>query len=123
MTGIMLIESDGKIFVRCNRNGQILASENADDLVKEIEEGYNELHKRDYQFSMSACIHYITFKPKVCSVKDLEEIKTKIVTDPPKKFLISNVSGSEYGYECRPEAKSYWENAISPKLISEEKEG
>lgn len=118
MIGITLFKSEGEVFIHCDQQGRILVSETPAEIVKDMENTYNEFHARNYESSMSACIHYIFFQPRVVTVKDIEEIKEHIAAEQPRHVSLSHVSGYAHAITCRPEAMSYWEKAAKPQLIS-----
>jgi hypothetical protein len=101
MISITLFNADNKIFINCDKEGTIYADKTPEETIKTIEGTYNNMHGRSYESSMSACIYYMFFNPRVVTVKDID------------------VSGHAYGITCRPEALKYWEEAAQPRLISQ----
>jgi WD40 repeat protein len=114
---ITLFNSDGKCFISCDDKGTIYATDK-ETAVDSIEGAYNAKHRQSYEGSMSACIHYMFFNPRVVTVKDLDEIKKHIASNHPGLCHLRHVSGFAYGITCRPEAMQYWKKADQPKLIS-----
>lgn len=119
MIAITLFKTDDKVYIHCDNKGAILASNNPNESISDIENTYNAMHYRNYESSMSACIHYMFFQPRITIVKDLDEIKNHIAAKEPRIVSLHHISGHAYGITCLPEAISYWDNAINPRLISE----
>jgi hypothetical protein len=84
-----------------------------------FEEAYNRKHNSGYEASMSACINFIQFQPKIIKINGMEDLK-KIAADPPKLVSIGGVAGWMTGITTSDLAKKLWEEGISPKLISKE---
>ena len=119
MISITLFNADNKIFINCDKEGTIYADKTPEETIKTIEGTYNNMHGRSYESSMSACIYYMFFNPRVVTVKDIDEIKNFIAAEEPHLRCLHHVSGHAYGITCRPEALKYWEEAAQPRLISQ----
>jgi len=123
MISIVLIQgSEGAVFIMADKDNSIMSFESTQKALDFFETPYNDNHKRSYEASMSACIHYIFFQPIIITVKDIEEITNKIAAANPKNYRMHHISGTMYGISTRSSALKYWEKGIRPELISEPKE-
>ena len=77
------------LFVDSENNLQ--GSENK-DIARTCFPSYKRNHGRSHESSMSACIHWMSFKPKMFRFQDLNEVKKHLDGDRVKNYR--NVSGS-----------------------------
>lgn len=85
--------------------------------------GYNRKHRSSYEGSMSACIHYISFQPRVIQVPgDTEEERLEFLKSqvdlPASLMTFSNVSGRMQGVPLSAEkGLALYETGTSPDLM------
>ena len=87
-----------------------------------FEDGYNQCHSRSYESSMSACINFIQFQPKIVSFDGLDDMIKKLdLQDNPTPLRLSSISGSYTVLKLKTElAESLYDNGFGPKLITKE---
>jgi hypothetical protein len=88
------------------------------------EESYNRKHVQSYEGSMSACIHYIMFSPRIHEMPDVAEEKLKelIYLDEggePHLLSLSCVAGYMKVLKGNDVTLKAWEEGINPDLINE----
>jgi len=83
------IEGVNVLFVSEDNNLQ--GSENK-DIARTCFPSYKANHGRSYEASMSACVHWMSFKPKMFRFEDLKEVRKYLDGDKVKQY--KNVSGS-----------------------------
>jgi hypothetical protein len=75
-------------------DGSFQGSENYEE-AKKCLPNYSENHSRSYESSMSACIHWMSFNPKIYRFESIQEMAKILDGDTFKRY--SNISGSVYG--------------------------
>jgi hypothetical protein len=98
----------------------ILGWKSLGDATRYFEDGYNENHRRGYEASMSACMNYIQFQPRILEFNGLQDMIDKLrLTAGEKAMRLHSISGS---YEVMKLdsvlAEPIYKNAVNPKLIS-----
>jgi hypothetical protein len=81
--------------------------------------GYNRMHDRGYESSMSACINFISFCPKIVGFNSLEKMIKVLKLNNAKLVHLSHVSGYYYALELPESAMKLYEAGKSPELITE----
>ncbi len=114
---VVLIVRDASVYIMTHRDGSIQCFENDVEGVRYFEKGYNDSHNTGYQQSMSACMHYISFQPRIISLST-EQIETILLGEPPwSNFSLGSIAGTMSGIKCEgPEAKEIYDRAIAPNL-------
>lgn len=85
--------------------------------------GYKRKHGSSYEGSMSACIHYISFQPRVIEIPgDTEEERLEFLNSqvdlPASLMTFSNVSGRIQGVPLSAEkGPALYETGTSPDLM------
>lgn len=83
-------------------------------------DSYNRKHDQSYEGSISACIHFIQYQPKILRFKDMEELKATLLTDDIQLYSLWAVSGGFTAIECHnSKAQAAYDAGISPALITE----
>ena len=82
---------------------------------------YNSNHDRGYESSMSACMNYIEFQPKILGFNGLQDMIDKLkLSKGSRVSSISSVSGSYTVLVLDPVlAEPLYNNGSSPELITE----
>lgn len=112
--GYFLMLNRGKDNVR-----SILGWKDIRSALNYFEDGYNENHRRGYEPSMSACINFITFKPRILEFNGLQDMidKLKLVAGE-KVMTLRSISGN---YEVMRLdsilAEPLYDQGVTPKLI------
>ena len=112
--GYFLMLNRGKDNVR-----SILAWKDMRSALNYFENGYNDNHRRGYEHSMSACINFITFNPRILEFNGLQDIidKLKLVAGE-KVMTLRNISGN---YEVMKLdytlTEPLYNQGVTPKLI------
>lgn len=122
ITTVALFKQDGKIvylLMTDDTPHEIMGWENLKDGLNYFTRGYNQAHGRGYESSMSACINYISFNPKLVQFKDLQELVEKLLgSEPPRLMHLRHIAGNYFALKCIPSAIDVYEAGISPDLIS-----
>jgi hypothetical protein len=116
---IVLINTGKAIFIMATDDNYIHAFKTQKEALNYFEDGYQTCHKRSYESSMSACINYIGFRPRVIFIPNLDFVKNHIGEKVPRLMNLRSVAGFMKGITTCPEAKKYWEKGIEPRLIKE----
>lgn len=119
------VRVNGNIYLECDENGTVLVSKSIEEALDRITSKYNEYHGRDYTWSCSATINYITFNRKYHEISQenfySELISKEILTDNVHIFSIHNISGYMYGILCDGGGAQEWhDSGLTPELITEE---
>jgi len=83
--------------------------------------GYNEYHRRDAQWSASACVHWLQFAPVIYEVKDLDDLMAKFFKDQERfqTCNLSSMAGRLQGIEITPVlGKQRYDEGERVELIS-----
>jgi len=81
-------------------------------------DAYNRNHDRGYEASMSACVNFIEYAPRVIQVRSVAELRARVGGDPPRLVQLHSVSGHYVALRCRPGAKAYYARGATPALIT-----
>lgn len=114
---IVLIQSKEDYYILANSDDSISSFNTEEDAIKYFEKGYRSYHYRSYEGSMSACLNFLTFRPSIIKIKDVEDIRDNIAAEKPRKITLSHVSGSMDVITTREKAKELWESGKKPRLI------
>lgn len=119
---VALIKAEEKICLVVNDDGQSISGwETKKAALSTFEDAYNENHARSHEASMSACLHFIQFQPRVWETQGEEELEERLLGPGP--WHVTNmraVSGSFRGIEYkRLEALKVYEEAFSPDLVKQ----
>lgn len=106
------------VYIMASDEGKIHGFITEDEANKYFLRAYEEKHSQSFEGSMSACVHFIQFQPRVVGFEDLEDIKRRIASDPPRLVLMVGQAGGLNAITCRPEAYEIWNKAESVPLIS-----
>ena len=123
---VALIQSDGQIYLMLSRDGDqltIAGWSTPEEAKGYFERGYNNAHDRGYESSMSACINFIQFTPKIVTFPTLEALVEAlgIVEGKSEAVRLSSISGWMDALILDQEkAKAVWESGDTPALISED---
>jgi hypothetical protein len=123
MPAIISVLCDGKVYIQSVDNC-VRSFKTVREALDYFEKGYAGNHSRGYESSMSACLHYIQFHPKVHEMPDGEDCSSLVDEDVIdletfKNCRIQSVSGTMAGALCTgSNALSWHESGISPALIT-----
>lgn len=107
-------------YIVTNKDNSIAAYKTVEDGLSTVEKMYNKKHYSNYEGSMSACINWMTFQPAIISFDSIETLAKALLTQEPRVFALSHVSGFMNGIRCdKAKAKKVWDRARKPELISE----
>lgn len=120
----------------------ILGWESLDRALAYYQDGYRRKHRQNYEGSMSACINYIQFQPRIAEFADITDLEAKLLParlpDAPspeqaqaallatqypdavnrRPCRLSSISGFYDVLPLVPNiAKPYWEAGKAPSLI------
>ena len=112
----VMIQNDDKTFLMLHKDYSVAAWMSEYDAMQYFEKPYREAHTHTYERSMSACIHWLTFKPRVVHFNSIEEVE-KILVKPMRPATIHNVSGWMTVLECNELATAKYEEGREPSLI------
>ena len=85
---------DGINILFVNKDGSFQGSEKLKEAL-ECMPNYKNNHARSYESSMSACIHWMSFNPKVYKFESMEELAKHLDGKTSKRY--SNIAGSVVG--------------------------
>lgn len=97
----------------------ILGFENKQKALSYFERSYNKRTSHGtYEQSMSACVHFIFFTPKVIEFDTLEDLVALLKT-PINCVKLNNVSGWFTGFECNAKGKELYKSnkATTARLV------
>jgi hypothetical protein len=101
---------------------QILGFKSLQKGLNYFTDAYNANHDRSYEASMSACINFISFAPRIARFRSIEELKSKLLGKGYTLNQLSHVSGYYKALSCKAKtASNIYENAVSPELITPKK--
>jgi len=108
-----------QVFIMANDDGTVRGFTDERQARNCWRRSYDAAHARSYEGSMSACIHFMFFQPRIVRFKDLQDIKDRIASDPPRLVQLSHNSGFMKAITCRKEAYAIWKAAEPVPLISD----
>jgi hypothetical protein len=143
---VVILNTSDKYWLMLHKDGphaySVLGWNNLDKALAYFEEGYRQSHQRNYEGSMSACINYIQFQPRIVEFADLADLENRLLPHPlpdvpeAKDIMdaliatkhpeavsrvpcrVSHISGR---YDCLPLinelAQPFWAAGRSPSLI------
>jgi hypothetical protein len=120
---VALIKMTEILGVMCNREGVIQAFTSKKKGSDYFEAAYNSGHNRGYEASMSACLNFIQFQPKIIKVNDTEDLTKLLGTGPYHNNSCRSISGFMNVITAdipNPDLESIFEAGETPRLISEE---
>lgn len=117
----VLIKFDGRIFIMADDKFNISAFTSVKSAIKHFESEYDNSHVRSYEASMSACMHFIQFQPRIV-VAYFDVIKNEIAAEEPRGFELNCISGFMKGITTREGVEKFWEEGKAPRLIKENHE-
>jgi len=121
---VALVKFDGHIGAMCDRdNSTVAAFKTKKEGEGVFESGYNAGHTRSYEGSMSACMNFIQFQPKVIKVKDGVELQTILGVGPYHRLDCRAISGFMsmiVAKKPNPDLEKIFETGSTPRLISED---
>lgn len=90
------------------------------DAISYYEDGYNAGHNRSHEASMSACINFIQFQPRIIQFPTLDDlVKGLDLTPNEKPLTIRSISGCYLVLKLKSElAEPIYEKGFEPKLIT-----
>ena len=121
--GCMYRTSQGA-FLSAGRDGSVSVKDEKGEVAKSLTASYNELHGRDYQWSMSATMNWLQFNPVEVTLPDtIEELKDLLVLKDgnPVLMKLGSVAGHTRGWLVKPEAaEKLAAEGTEPRLISQD---
>lgn len=118
---VVLNAGDDINVVMTDKAGMIAAFETEQKALEYFEGGYTAGHRRSYESSMSACIHAITFRPKVLTFNDFDELKAALFagSDQGSKINFNNLSGFYTGIVIpdNETTKELLNKGVEPKIF------
>lgn len=84
-------------------------------------DGYNNGHRRSYEASMSAVVHWLMFQPSIIELADASVVRGWL-PDPnkPESFSLWSVAGGIHGLRLDPKPGArLWDTGTKPALITE----
>jgi len=116
---IISFETEGKVYIQTDKENAVVGYPTSIEAVKSFESMYFDAHSRGYERSMSACMHFITFKPAIHVLDDIQEIVANNVAEIPfKTFRVSSGAGQLSGILCTGKyAKDWHDKGITPELV------
>ena len=118
----MVVVRMQKDYVLMSEEGKLTAFQSLQQARDYFEIAYDKRHGSTYERSMSACIHYIFFEPRVINVKSKKELKT-LVAKPPQSLSWWTVAGGMEGLLLdRKKGAALYKKATRVRLIKSEQE-
>lgn len=122
MPVIVSIKADNKIYLHIGNENVVSDFETVERAMQFFERPYEKAHSRGYEASMSACINYITYQPRVHNweYENLSPLVEQgvIDNDTYRAYELSHVSGHVKGALCTGVNAEIWhESGISPSLV------
>ena len=102
MIYIIAVKIEGKTGLFVDDDGSFLGSENKKEAIGLLPD-YKENHTRNYESSMSAVIHQMSFGYHLLEFKDMDEIKDVLKNTTVK--VARNISGSANYVELKDDYK------------------
>lgn len=124
---VALFESENKVYLLMthdNDSGKYLIHgfESLNKGLSFFTNSYNRAHDRSYESSMSACINYIFFKPRIAKFDSIKQLESKLLGKDYKLVELSHVSGYYTALTCNGKNVSkIYDEAKSPELITPKK--
>ncbi len=87
-----LVKSAGKIYILADKDG-LTAWLSEHDAINYWEVPYHRATRHSHLKSMSACIHYIQFEPRVIGFNDIESLKESELIKPQGQHYLLQLSG------------------------------
>lgn len=115
----LIKDSKDNVYIVLNDNKSINGFTSLKQGCKAFEDAYNANHSRSHEASMSACLHFIQFQPKITAKPVIEADLPAIAIDPPRATELTSISGRFIGLQIKPEYHHLYETGVSPKLIEE----
>ena len=120
---VAVLKTSEGYFLILNKKGDeltILGWQSLKEAIDYFEDGYDNNHRRGHEASMSACINYIQFQPRILSFDTLQELSDKLQIKGGKiGTRINSISGSYNVLKLKDELiEPLYDEAVSPKLIS-----
>jgi hypothetical protein len=115
-----MYRSEGRLYLGSDKDGVLCGYPSLEDAVSSVEKQYEERHKRSYESSMSTCIFWIFYSPKVVQVASLDDIRDRVI-DMKKAAVHTcrNVSGAITGVLCTgPHAAELYNSGIESRLTT-----
>ena len=127
MKAIALLHTPEGVFLMTAKDGDTYNVLGFDSVQKGLDfftNGYNRFHDRGYEASMSACVNFISFQPKVVGFEDFDALMDELVDKSSLTLVrIGNIAGSYEVIPCKPEAvRVYEERGVTPQLITEKEQ-
>jgi hypothetical protein len=127
MPAIVSFQNGNEIYLlmtkdQTDQTTNVRAFDNRQEALNYFENGYRRNHARGYEASMSACLNFISFQPKVHAFDepDITSLIAKGVIDLEtfKAYSIRDVSGHMLGALCTGQtAKEWHDSGTTPNLI------
>lgn len=117
--------NDG-LFLNYKGDGNIHATQTKEEILKDVVHSYNKSHARNYEGSMSACIHFISTHPIVVEVPDtgdqIMDILVRSESGGVEVFSLSSMaSRGTKGLKVKPElAEEMIKSGTVPELMNED---
>lgn len=90
---------------------QVMAWASESEALRYYSMAYVKAEHRSYESSMSACIHMVTFDPKIVLVSDFEMLKKYVVSG--QLFSVRSVAGYAEGFRLQ-NVEEFMKGAVSP---------
>ncbi len=118
---ILLVEVNDAFYILSDDDGTVCGYDTEKAALDMVEGGYNSSHRRGYEASMSACVNWLFFKPKVVSTTGTDDLLARFFLTPQCTAVrLGSVAGSMTGLLCDRDVKAIWDAGVAPRLISEE---
>lgn len=111
-----------KEFALMQSRGSLLGFTTLQGARDHFEIPYDSRHGSTYERSMSACIHYVFFAPRVVHIRTQKELKA-LAAKPGQIIQLTTVAGSMAGILLkRKEGRQLYKKATPVRLIKSEDE-
>lgn len=125
MLWLVLSKNKEEIYALTVEDGAIRVFDTEKDALSTFEKMYSRGCRSTYESSMSACIHYIHFQPRVVGFTTEEELRDRLLGEPPYRTVqMTSAAGRMSGMHCtQPGVEELYASGSNPKLISGVKHG
>lgn len=120
-TYVVLVETSQGTLMLSDDDGLIAGFETEQAALAMFEDGYNSKHRQSYEGSMSACVNWLLFRPKVVPITGVNDLLQRFfLSEKTQAVRLGSVAGFMTGLLCDRDVKAIWDAGVGPRLISQE---
>lgn len=120
MQYVAMVGFEGGYYVLLGDDNGVIGFDSLRRGLDYFERAYNDNHSRGYEKSMSACLNFIAFQPKVVGIKNVRDLADRIVgSSQSVATQLSHISGYYNTIECKADgAPEAYAKGRTPALIN-----